>query len=302
MRTSARASATSLALAAAQADATFADHGVEGVRQLAHEVGRGGHLERRPQLTVGELATHSDVVGDAATEQEGLLEHDRAVARRELHPAGGRSDQAGDEHCQRRFARPGRADQRRDRTGGYDEVDRVERRELLAEVHVRHTVQFDTDTGRGERDRVGRVRFERLLGHRADPRPGGDRSGQFRQRVTDEPQRQDEQGEEEDGTRELADRQVVRPDPRRADHHEQDVGERRDHVEEPLEPAADPDGLEPLSPHPLGEAGEPIGLAFLGAIRLDELHAFEALVDAGRELTELVLRPRVVRRHGAVRR
>ncbi len=39
----------------------------------------------------------------------------------------------------------------------------------------------------------------------------------------------------------------------------------------------------------LGEAGEPLGLALLGAVGLDQLHALEALVDAGGELTELIL-------------
>ena len=56
-----------------------------------------------------------------------------------------------------------------------------------------------------------------------------------------------------------------------------------------LEPAADADGLQARRPHLLGQAGETLGLALLGTVRLDELHTFEALVDAGRELAELIL-------------
>ena len=74
------------------------------------------------------------------------------------------------------------------------------------------------------------------------------------------------------------------------DHDEQDVGQRRDHVEQRLEPAAHADRLQPRCADLLGQAGEPLGLALLGAVGLDQLHALEALVDTGGELTELVLR------------
>ena len=241
-----------LALAAAQADAAFADHGVEGVRQLAHEVATRRPCRARPtarrRCSSPPILTLSATLPPSRNASWNTTE--RTPGASWTTPVVGATRPATS-IARVDLARAGRADQRRDRTGRYREVDiESTRREVLAFVHERHAVQFDAEPGDAIADRVGRVGFERLLDDRADPRPGGDRSGQLGQRVTDQPQRQDEQREQEDRAGELADGQVARLDPRGADHHEQDVGERRDHVEQPLEPAADPDGLQPLEPAP----------------------------------------------------
>ncbi len=152
-------------------------------------------------------------------------------------------------------------------------------------------IEPDADLIRRSTDVIDRIGFDRLVEHGLDPIPRGNRTRELRQRVADEPQREDEQCEQEDHTRELADGEVTGADPQRAEEHEQDVRERRDHVEDRLEPTAHPDGVHPRRSDLIGEAGQALGLAFLGAVRLDELDALEALVDARRELAELVLGP-----------
>ena len=149
----------------------------------------------------------------------------------------------------------------------------------------------------GIADRRGRV-VEHHLGHdRLDADPCRHRPWELGQRVADQPQREHEQREQEDHAGELPDGHVAGLDARRAEQHQADVRDRRDHVGQRVEPTPPLDRFDPRRPNAIGELGEANGFALLRAVRLDELHAFEALVHGGREVTELLLGPGVVLGH-----
>ena len=160
-----------------------------------------------------------------------------------------------------------------------------------------HGVETYTHAGLRSLDHIVGVGLDGLVDDRLDPVPGCHRTWQFREGIPDQAKRQDEEREQEDHARELADGQVTGFHSDRPEQHERDVRERREHVGQGVEPAASRDRFDPRRSHPVGEHGEALGLAHLGAVRLHELHALEALVDSGRELAQLPLCSRVVRGH-----
>ena len=189
------------------------------------------------------------------------------------------------------------ADQRGDRAEREFEIDFGQGRRRRAVVNEVDRSQHDPDTCRRLLDRGGRIVEHGLVHDRLDSRPRRHRPREFRQRIADEAEREHEQREEEDDPRELTHRDVARTDPCGTEHDEADVRQRRDHVGERIEPTPPFDRTDARHADSVRKRCEPLGLALLGAVSLHQLHTLEALVHGGREVAELLLGSRVVRRH-----
>ena len=223
-------------------------------------------------------------------EQERLLEDDRPGSRPDAQGAGVRGDQSGDQLDERALARAGRSDDRHDTTAGDVERDPVEGRAVLGRERELEGVHLDAPAVVGGRDRQHRVGLDRLVEHLADPRPAGERERQLRQHVADQPEGEHQEREQVDEARQLADGEVAAAHPVGTDQDQADVGQRREHVEQRFERPPQANGVDPGVAQPAGDGGEPLGLPGLGAVGLDQLHALEALVDARRQLAQVLLR------------
>ena len=144
--------------------------------------------------------------------------------------------------------------------------------------------------GSAAADRRQRVGLDRLVEHLADPPPAGERVRQLGQRVADQAQREHEQREQVDEAGQLADREVA------AAHAERRRAATRPTLVSDGSTSSSASNVPRRRTAPMravaqaaGDLRQPLGLAVLGAVGLDELHAVEALVDAGREVAEVVL-------------
>ena len=211
------------------------------------------------------------------------------VAVRQPDVTGAGRLEPGDDLEQRGLARSGRADHGDDPPGRHVEVDTVDGRPLLVGVGEPDGVELHGQTARCGGDRRLRIGLDRFVQHRPYPAPSGQRVRQLRQRVADQAQREHEQREQVDEAGQLADGDGAGLDADGPQHDQPDVGQRRQHVEQRFERPAQADGADACRAQVAGQGRQPLRLALLSAVRLDELHAVEALVDAGREVPEVTL-------------
>ena len=141
----------------------------------------------------------------------------------------------------------------------------------------------------GGRDRQRRVGLDRLVEHLADPGPAGERERQLRQHVADQAEGEHQEREQVHEAGQLADGEVATAHPVRAHHDQPDVGQRREHVEQRFERPPQAHGVDPGVAQPPRHGRQPLGLPRLGSVGLDQLHALEALVDARRQLAQVLL-------------
>ena len=207
-----------LALAAREADAPLADHGLEAVRQLGQERRHLGQVERPSAAPRPGVAADVDVVAQRVGEEEGLLEDERRVRRRRRHLAGVGHEQAGEHGEEGRLPGRGRTDDGDGRPRGDVEVDVVQHvpTGLVGEADLagRRRRGRRTSRGRppGRAGAVGPVAEDAL-----HPVPTGQRVRQVAQREADDAQRPDEEREQVDEAGDVAEGRGAGVHPGRAD-------------------------------------------------------------------------------------
>ena len=146
------------------------------------------------------------------------------------------------------------------------------------------------DTRCCDRNPSAWISLNRFREHRLDARPRRHRTREFRQRVTDQTQWQHQECEEKNHAGKLSNSHVAGLHTNGSDDHQCDARERGDQIEQRLEPATHLDRRNSRRQDIACEIGQTLCLAVLSSVRLDQLDALEALVDAGGELSESFLR------------